>query len=60
MIGKNRNKGKTYPKESSKTKGSMPARLLSVSVHIWLQQILGKFKKKHYLKIVASKSADDA
>jgi len=29
--------GETYPNESSKTKGSIPARLLSVSVQIWLQ-----------------------
>lgn len=29
----------TYPKESSKTKGSMPVRSLSVSVQIWLFQV---------------------
>lgn len=28
-----------YPKESSNTKGSIPARLLSVSVQIWLLQM---------------------
>lgn len=30
----------TYPKESSNTKGSIPVRLLSVSVQIWLQQVM--------------------
>jgi hypothetical protein len=30
-------KRRANPNESSKTKGSIPARLLSVSVQIWLQ-----------------------
>lgn len=30
-------KSNANPNESSKTNGSIPARLLSVSVHIWLQ-----------------------
>jgi hypothetical protein len=29
-----------YPNELSKTKGSIPERLLSVSVQIWLQMII--------------------
>lgn len=37
-------KAKAYPNESSKTKGSMPVRLLSVSVQIWLQQTIQKIR----------------